>query len=342
MKGREELLGLELPGGYVVESFVGEAHDGGAVFAARDDSGARFAVRCPLVAQDFTSEEEAEALARWQAEATALEELGRQSGDVERLVAYGFVAVRKTRVPYTVFAWLEGEPLDRWAASQPGPRPASEVVAILAPVFRALGVAHRLGIVHRNVAPGNVWVAYAAGRTTVKLTGFALASHLGRGEPPFAPSHGAPEHWKSSYGAFSPATDVFGLALLVVELVSGAPALVGKDETELYLCASDLAKRPTPRARGAQVGEALETTLARALAVDPRRRWEGAQELWEALRTAMPELTPSPPSVRPPEASAEGAPREPASLPPLASRPLPMRFQSAGTRRASGGRASSW
>lgn len=303
MTRADDLVGVTLEGGYVVEAVVGEGHDGGMVYAARDAKGARFAVRCPRLDPDFSAQEEGAALARFTREAEALAELGRASSDVEQLVAHGITrTATRPRLPFTVFAWLEGKPLDRWAATHPGPRSLGEVVAILGPVFRALMAAHAKGVVHRDVRPGNVWIAKAEGRTAVKLTGFTLASHLTRGEPSFAPTHGAPEHFKRAYGAFSPATDVYGLGLLLVELVTGVPALVGADAAELYLCTSGLAKRPTLRARGAQVSDALEAVVARALAVDPRRRYADAQQLWDAVRGAVPELTPAPPSVRPPGA----------------------------------------
>ncbi len=310
------LVGTRLEGGYRVVSVIGESHDGGTVYLAEDGSGTRFAVRCPRVATDYTREELEVALARFDREARDLAELGKASTDVEQLVAHGIVEVGRQKVPYAVFAWLEGEPLDRWAASHPGPRSIGEVIAILGPVFRALATAHRRGVLHLDVRPGNVWIAASGGRTTVKLTGFALASHLERGERPIHPTHAAPEHFKRTYGAFSPATDVYGLGLLLVELVAGVPALTGSDPGELYLCTSDLAKRPTLRARGAQVSDALEAVVARALAVDPRRRWPDAQELFDAVRSAVPELTPAPPSVRPPGEAGVVAPA--ASSPVLA------------------------
>ncbi|MDB5218838.1 MAG: hypothetical protein JWO86_6765, partial [Myxococcaceae bacterium] len=95
-----------------------------------------------------------------------------------------------------------------------------------------------------------------------------------------------------------PATDVYGLALCVIEMVTGRRALEGKDAGELYLATSDLARRPTLRAHGSHVSDAVEAVLQRALAVDPRRRWQSARELWDALVAAVPELTPAPPSVR--------------------------------------------
>src|SRR5262249_24202037 len=104
--------------------------------------------------------------------------------------------------------------------------------------------------------------------------------------------------FKRSYGSVGPATDVYGLALCMIELMTGRRPLEGKDAAELYLSTSDLARRPTLRAHGLHVSDALEGVLQRALAVDPKRRWTTARELWDALLSAVPELTPAPSSVR--------------------------------------------
>ncbi len=92
---------------------------------------------------------------------------------------------------------------------------------------------------------------------------------------------------------------MYGLALVVIEMVSGKRALIGEDAGELYLATSDLSRRPTLRKRGSHVSDAVEAVLQRALAVDPKRRWPSAREFWDALVAAVPEMTPAPPSVRP-------------------------------------------
>ena len=51
------------------------------------------------------------------------------------------------------------------------------------------------------------------------------------GDSTFAPTHGAPEHFKPSYGPLGPWTDVYGLALTFVEVVSGRRPLDGADDT---------------------------------------------------------------------------------------------------------------
>ena len=209
-------------------------------------------------------------------------------------------------VPYMVLEWLEGEPLDVLLARerQEGGRRRSvaEALHMLAPVARALTVAHARGIVHRDIKPGNVCVlADAAERALgpTKLLDFgiaAVARGAGSSAPvdgpitdSFTPAYAAPEQFSSEYGAIGPATDVFALALVFVELLAGHEAFSGQTIGELAVCACNPASRPTPRTLGIRVGASVERVLARALSVQPESRYENAGDFWAALvRAASP------------------------------------------------------
>jgi len=297
----DEVLGTVLHERFRVEALLGTGHAGGLVFRGRDaEAGATVVVRCPEVPTGLAGRELAAALARFTTEAKQLEALSRESTDIEQLLAAGVAETPGgTHVPYTVFEWLAGRSLERYLGERgPGGGSIGEALVILEPAARALAAAHAMGIAHRDVRPANLWLAEIGGRTSVKVAAFEMATRLDGGDPSFAPEYGAPEHFKRSYGAVGPATDVYGLALCIVELVTGRRALDGADAAELYLATSDLARRPTLRGRGAHVSDAVESVLQRALAVDPRRRWGSARELWDALVDAVPEMTPAAPSVR--------------------------------------------
>ena len=273
-------------------------------------------MRCPGVPEDLTGLDYEQALDEFLGEAKLLARACGDGGDVEQVLAYGIAEpAAMARVPYCVFEWLEGKSLEQHIIERAGAvLSVSEALAILEPAARGLTAAHALGVAHRDVRPRNLWLANIDGRTRMKVTQFVLASRIGPSDDTFAPEYGAPEHFKRSYGAIGPATDVYGLALSLVELISGRRALEGRDPTELYLAASDFGRRPTLRARGVQASEAVEAVLARALAVDPRRRWQNARELWDALVAAVPELTPAVPSVRPqPELTGNELDEAPAS-----------------------------
>lgn len=297
----DAVLGTVLAARYRVEAVIGDAHAGGTVFRGRDvQTGNHVVIRCPSVPEELSGTALLQALDGFQAEAKTLRALSEASADVEKLLAAGVTGLPSgERVPFTVFEWLAGRSFERHLAERgPGTSSIGEAIAILEPAARALAAAHAMGVAHRDVRPANLWLAEAGGRTALKVAAFGLATRVGPHEPAFAPEYGAPEHFKRSYGVVGPATDVYGLALCIVELVTGRRALTGADPAELYLATSDLGRRPTLRAHGASPSEALEAVIQRAVAVDPKRRWQSARELWDALLAAVPELTPAAPSVR--------------------------------------------
>jgi serine/threonine protein kinase len=205
-------------------------------------------------------------------------------------------------VPYTVLEWLDGECLEvvmrRERADGLRPRTLAEALELLNPIAEALSIAHERGVVHRDVKPGNIFVI-SDGRDEAprtKLLDFGVAKVL-RGAtvvPPgahvsqsFTPGYGAPEQFSAAYGTTGPWTDVFALALIVVELLVGREALEGDEVGTLAIQSCDALVRPTPRTRGAVVGDEVEQVLARALAVNPEDRYLNARDLWDALTAAL-------------------------------------------------------
>jgi formylglycine-generating enzyme required for sulfatase activity len=160
----------------------------------------------------------------------------------------------------------------------------------------AVALAHAEGIAHRDLKPGNLFLAQTRFGQKIKVLDFGIAKPLQEGERitqlstrtasgfrPFSPNYGAPEQfWPERFGSTGKWTDVHALGLLLVELVSGRPALQGQGLAELLFAGTN-ADRPTPRAKGARVGDAFEAVCARALALDPRERYRDASELLQAL-----------------------------------------------------------
>ena len=77
-------------------------------------------------------------------------------------------------IPYIAMELLEGEDLGKRLGRVGRMRP-EEVVAILAPVARALGKAHTLGIVHRDLKPENIFLVRDDERELVKILDFGIA-----------------------------------------------------------------------------------------------------------------------------------------------------------------------
>lgn len=203
-------------------------------------------------------------------------------------------------VPYLVLEWLEGEALDtvlaRERAQGKAPRSVNAAMRLLAPVGRALAVAHARGIVHRDVKPGNIClladVCGRSGPTKLLDFGIALTSEETAAAggmaavQSFTPSYGAPEQFDAGCGAIGPWTDVFALALVFVELVAGREALAGTNVAQLAVSAW-AQSRPTPQALGVDVSDEVEAVLLRALAVRTEDRFPNAAKFWSALSQAV-------------------------------------------------------
>ena len=247
-------------------------------------------------------------------------------------------------VPFLALEWLEGETLDavresRAAAGKP-PIGLHKHVKLLAPVARALTIAHRLpgpqgpvAVIHCDLKPDNIFVASSGGVDTVKILDFGIArvrnvtsaiagrtSGSGGSAAAFTPGYGAPEQWNPElFGQTGPWTDVWGLAISLVELMLGRLAIDGALGA-MMAAAIDPTKRPTPRTLGITVPDAVESAFARALVVEPQGRTQDVRTFWTELEQAMglrPSLVQEDQRSEP--LRSDPPPRGIPSIPPLAA-----------------------
>lgn len=210
------------------------------------------------------------------------------------------VTARGEVAPYLVMEWLDGVSLaEEIRASGRRCFSLDDVIRLLDAPSRGLAMAHAHGIVHRDLKPGNLFVTDCDGVSTVRILDFGLAkiqlcgagttSNLGNydDEPrSFTPSYAAPEQWLQRLGATGTWTDVHAWALLCGQLLSGQAPFGGECEEQLMAACLDASHRPTPRALGVQVSREVEHVFARALAIEPRRRFRDIGTFWEALCVA--------------------------------------------------------
>ncbi len=207
-------------------------------------------------------------------------------------------------VPYTVLEWLEGRSLaqefaTRREAGQHG-RPLREVIAMLDSAIDALAYAHAQGVVHRDLNPGNLFLARTSAGTKLKILDFGVAKVLADAAIAigptartvgnvrmFAPAYGAPEQFDDRTGAVGPWTDVYAIALVALEALADRSVIEGEHLGEFAMKALDATHRPSPRGMGIAVGDATEKVFVEALALDPSRRPRDAGEFWGMLKNAI-------------------------------------------------------
>jgi serine/threonine-protein kinase len=183
---------------------------------------------------------------------------------------------------YLVMALVDGEDLAA-RLRRSGRLAPMQAARIGLDVARALGVAHVRGIVHRDVKPGNILLA-ADGRAMV--TDFGIARLAADAEAALPGTTLGSVHYFSPEQArgttTTPASDVYGLGLVLFEALTGTRAWTGATSDAIALARVG-APAPSARALRPEVPASLEAVVRRALAPDPGDRYPNGMAMAAAL-----------------------------------------------------------
>jgi tetratricopeptide (TPR) repeat protein len=257
-----ELLGER----YVVGEPIGEGSSG-VVFRARD----RWT--SDEVAVKFFAGKDSITLARREYELAR----GATYPSVTRALDVG----RMGKAAFVVFELAEGENFDRALMHCE----EEALVEALDQLLRAVGFIQARGLIHGDLKPENVRVAWRNGRPAVRLLDLGLArapGTMGGGNM----AYGAPE---SLGGAATFASDLFSVGVMAFEVLSGGALPFGSPVHPDYL--SKLV-REEPAALPASVRPALAEVVGRLLAKESAARYNSAAEVRAALRSAARSPTP--------------------------------------------------
>jgi serine/threonine-protein kinase len=321
------LVGEVLDGHFRVERCVGEGGFSIVYKGTHVGLGEPIAIKCLKLPPALGSAIVESFIRRFRDESRLQYKLSQGNLHVVRSIASGTTIAPSTSalVPFTVLEWLEGRSLAAEYADRQerrlGPRPLEEVVRFLDSAVDAIAYAHAQGVVHRDLNPGNFFLARTQAGVRVKVLDFGVAkvmadSALAMGPSArtignirmFAPAYGAPEQFDERVGAIGPWTDVYAVALVALEALRGAPVMDGEHLGEFAMKALDPSIRPTPRRLGSAVGDAVERVFAQAVALRPGDRPRDAGEFWGMLKHAMHADSNSgrPPHAEAPVFSREG------------------------------------
>src|SRR5690606_30345315 len=168
-----------------------------------------------------------------------------------------------------------------------GPLPLREVLRIGVKLAGALETAHRIGIVHRDVKPGNILHSrYGEPQLTdfgtARISGaFETSSDLITASPAFA----APEVLQGATP--TPAADVYSLAATLFCLLTGHAAYTSATGERLVTRFLRMTTEPVPDLREQGIPEDVAAIIENAMAVDPKQRPQTALEFGEQLALAQ-------------------------------------------------------
>src|SRR4051794_16974765 len=187
---------------------------------------------------------------------------------------------------FIVMEYVEGRSLADIIKAE-GPLHPQRAAEIASDMAAALGFAHRNGMIHRDVKPGNVLISPTG---QVKVADFGIARALGAsaddnltqaGSVMGTATYFSPEQAQGL--SLDPRSDLYALGVVLYEMVTGGPPFTG--DNPVAIAYKHVQEQPTPpRQVNPDVPVALEAIILKLIAKTPGARYASADEVRADLR----------------------------------------------------------
>jgi eukaryotic-like serine/threonine-protein kinase len=188
--------------------------------------------------------------------------------------------------PALLMELVAGPTLGDWMDTGGAPS-VEEALDVFRGIARGVQAVHSVGLVHRDLNPGNIILAISSAKRVVpKLVDFGLVQVPGqpgitRPGAMGTPAYMAPEQITDGHSATA-RSDIFSLGCILYELLCHERAFQGADILELYKAATDESFMPVTTVRP-DVDEHVASVVHRMLAADPDARFQRVEDVLETL-----------------------------------------------------------
>ncbi|MGW0812527.1 protein kinase domain-containing protein [Streptomyces viridiviolaceus] len=224
--------------------------------------------------------------------------------------------------PYIVMEYVEGRPLGSVLdedVRQFGAMPADKALKITADVLAALEISHEMGLVHRDIKPGNVMMTK---RGVVKVMDFGIARAMQSGVTSMTQTGmvvGTPQYLSPEQAlgrGVDARSDLYSVGIMLFQLVTGR--LPFDADSPLAIAYAHVQEEPVaPSSVNRSLPPAVDALVARALKKNPNERFPSAEAMRdECLRVAQ-SFHAAPPSIVPGAHTPSGAGVGSAVFPPV-------------------------
>ncbi|MCP4869825.1 MAG: serine/threonine protein kinase [Proteobacteria bacterium] len=204
---------------------------------------------------------------------------------------YEFGAWR--RAYFLTMELLEGKDLDQMIEDAGGKLPVGQAMRLFAQAFDGLGAAHKLGVIHRDVKPANMFVV--DGGKTLKVMDFGIAKladatsgHTATGAVVGTPAFISPERLRGIDDG-GPAGDLYAMGVLMYQALTGVLPFGGTDVAQLFL--QILEKTPmAPSRLDPDLSSKIDQIVMRLIAKNPGERYASCAEARKAMIAAWEDM----------------------------------------------------
>jgi eukaryotic-like serine/threonine-protein kinase len=282
-----------IAGRYQVIREIGAGGMGAVCEAVHIHTGKRVAVKVVHNRHDDVDEKSwSDTLSRFSREARAASAI--DTPHISRVFDAG--TDEDTGQPYLVMELLEGFDLFK-VAKKFGPLPPDTVIRIAIQACRGLERAHAVGVIHRDIKPGNIFLSESEdGTYTAKILDFGIAklsksSSLSSGETSEltrtgtmvgSPQYMSPEQAKS-LKTIDARSDIWSLGVVIYRLLTGSTPFRDLESLGQLILAICTDPAPPLQERAPWVSARLAAIVHRALEIAPENRFQTAGEMRDAL-----------------------------------------------------------